>query len=273
MKPKKFLGQNWLLDQNVIGDLLTAAEISGQDVVLEIGAGTGAVTKKLATEAKHVIAVEFDRDLIPELTKNLASFKNVTILNANILDLPLSKLPDVRCQMPVDKSELATGNWLLATKIIGAIPYQITSPLFHKIFFEHPPVKKMAFIIQKEVAEKITAQPPDGNYWSNFIRNYASVELSSTIPPEAFFPPPAVDSAIIGIAFKKTPRSDIPPPKWSHFLHRGFAHPRQMLPKSFPKEVLTKLQIDPTRRPQTLSLEEWHQLFDAQPEISSTKFQ
>ncbi|MDP2874092.1 MAG: rRNA adenine N-6-methyltransferase family protein, partial [bacterium] len=96
---------------------------------------------------------------------------------------------------------------------------------------------------------------------------------SSTIPPKAFFPPPKVDSAIINLAFAKTPGSKIPPPKWSHFLHRGFAHRRQMLYKSFPKEVLIKLQIEPTRRPQTLSLEEWHHLFAAQPEISSTKSQ
>lgn len=248
MKPKKSLGQNWLLDQKAIEDFLTAAEIGPEDVVLEIGAGEGAVTKELAAKAKHVIAVEFDRDLIPELTKNLAPCKNVTILNQNILDFPLSSLS-------------ANNQQLTATKIVGAIPYQITSPLFHKIFFEHPPVKKMAFIIQKEVAEKITAQPPDGNYWSNFIQNYAAVKLCSTIPPKAFFPPPKVDSAIINIAFVKTPGSKIPPHKWSHFLHRGFAHPRQMLHKSFSREVLIKLGVSPTCRPQNLSLEEWYRLF------------
>lgn len=248
MKPKKSLGQNWLLDQNVVEDLLAAGEINDQDVVLEIGAGTGAVTKNLAAKAKHVIAVEFDRDLIPPLTENLTPFKNVTILNANILDLPLNELLVASCRLSVNK-------------IVGAIPYQITSPLFHKIIFEHPAVEKMAFIIQKEVAKKITAQPPDGNYWSNFAQKYAEVKMGPVIPPKAFFPPPTVDSAIISMAFKKTSRSEIPPPKWSHFLHRGFAHRRQMLYKSFPKEVLTKLQIDHTRRPQTLSLEEWYRLF------------
>src|SRR4030042_5616044 len=95
MKPKKSLGQNWLLEQDVIKELLAAAEIGPKDGVLEIGAGTGAVTKKLAERARHVIAVEFDRDLIPPLTEILAPCKNVAILNANILDLPLSKLPDV----------------------------------------------------------------------------------------------------------------------------------------------------------------------------------
>lgn len=248
MQPKKSLGQNWLLDQEVIEKLISAAEIGTKDIVLEIGAGTGAVTQKLAARAKHVIAVEFDRDLIPPLTENLAPFKNVTILNANILDLPLNELSVASCQLSVNK-------------IVGAIPYQITSPLFHKIFFEQPPAKKMAFIIQKEVAKKITAQPPDGNYWSNFIQNYAEVKMGPTISPKAFFPPPSVDSAIISFAFKKTTGAKIPSSKWSHFLHRSFAHPRKMLYKSFPKEILIKLQIDPTRRPQTLSLEEWHQLF------------
>jgi len=248
MKPKKSLGQNFLLDEGVIEDLLVAAGINQKDVVLEIGAGEGAVTKKLANRAKHVIAVEFDRDLIPTLTRNLSPFKNVTILNANILDLPLNKL-------------LANSYQLIATKIVGAIPYQITSPLFHKIIFEHPPVKKMAFIIQKEVAQKICAQPPDGNYWSNFIQNYAEVKMGPTIDPEAFFPPPEVDSAIISLAFIKTDSSKITPPKWSHFLHRGFAHPRQMLNKAFPQETLEKAKIDPLLRPQNLTLNEWYGLF------------
>lgn len=248
MQPKKSLGQNWLLDQEVIEKLISAAEIGTKDIVLEIGAGTGAVTQKLAARAKHVIAVEFDRDLIPPLTETLAPFKNVTILNQNILDFPLSSLS-------------ANNQQLTATKIVGAIPYQITSPLFHKIFFEHPLVKKIALIIQKEVAEKICAQPPDGNYWSNFVQNYAEVKMGPVIPPEAFFPPPAVDSAIISLSFTKTQEAEISPPRWSKFMHRGFSHPRKMLHKAFPKETLAKLNLDTTRRPQTLSLEEWHQLF------------
>jgi len=260
MKPKKGLGQNFLKDPQVISDLIAAADIRDTDIVLEVGAGTGAVTQKLAEKAKQVVAVEFDCDLIPELTAKLASFKNVSVLTANILDLDLKKLPVASCQLPVKK-------------VVGAIPYQITSPLFHKIIFEYPPINKMAFIIQKEVAEKITAQPPEGNYWSNFVQNYAEVKMGPTIKPEAFSPSPSVNSAIISFAFKRTAGAKIPPPKWSHFLHRGFAHPRQMLNKAFPQEVLNKAGIDPNLRPQNLTLQDWRRVFDIQTEIPSTKSQ
>ncbi len=243
MKYKKSLGQNFLQDSSVVEALIDAVAINPQDTVIEVGAGSGTVTKLLAKRAKRVVAVEFDAELIPQLEKNLASFDNIKIINLSILDLPLGE----------------SG----ANKIVGAIPYQITSPLIHKIIEENFTgrfLESVGLIVQKEVGEKITAQPLRASYLSNFVQTYASVRLHQIVPPTAFYPVPKVESAIISFHFDKKP-SELDPFHWSSFLHRGFAHPRQMLNKAFPTELLQKAGLNPSQRPATLTVEEWQHLF------------
>lgn len=257
MRPKKELGQNFLIDQRVISDTIKSAQISKDDTVLEVGAGAGALTRPLAEKAKKVIAVEIDKDLIPELQANLEGLENVEIINADILKLPITnhQLPDY--------------------KIVGSIPYQITSPLIHQLLKLKNRPKSITIIVQKEVVEKIAAQPPEATYLSNFVANFGQAKILRTIKPNAFHPQPKVDSALLHIVLKLHPSyyrakrdnggceagSYITPEELEKFLHHGFAQPRKMLNKRFPAETLQKLGIDPKRRPQTLSFKEWIKLF------------
>lgn len=244
MKPKKELGQNFLIDQQVINDTVKSAQISANDIVLEVGAGTGALTRPLAEKAGKVIAVEIDKDLILQLQTNLEGLKNVEIINEDVLKLEI-------------------GNWKLADfKVIGSIPYQITSPLIHQLLKLKNRPKSITIIVQKEVAEKIVATPPKATYLSNFVVNFGQAKIVRTIKLNAFRPQPKVDSALLHITLDSTPH--VPDAgRFERFLHHGFVQPRKMLNKRFPKELLQKIGIDPQHRPQTLGFEEWVKLFKA----------
>ncbi|OGC65530.1 ribosomal RNA small subunit methyltransferase A [candidate division WWE3 bacterium RIFCSPLOWO2_02_FULL_53_10] len=240
VEPKKSLGQNFLVDQNVVRDLIDAAKIGKKDVVLEVGAGTGTVTKRLAQTAGKVIAVEFDRDLIPALRRNLSSFKNVEILNADILDVNFNDLDHF--------------------KVVGAIPYQITSPLIHKILHSSNRPKSITFVVQKEVAEKIAAKAPDATYLSNFVANFGEARIIKVIKPGAFSPQPKVDSAIIHITLYPKPKVE-DTLKLEKFLHHGFVQPRKMLHHRFEDEILVGSKIPPQARAAHLSKEDWHNIY------------
>lgn len=243
MKPKKALGQNFLADQNVARDLAETAGIKKGDTVLEVGAGTGVVTLELAERGGKIIAVEFDRDLIPALKKNLEGLSNVEIINDDILDLNFDDLSHQR-----------------EFKIIGAIPYQITSPLIHKILHSSHRPKSITFIVQKEVAEKIAAKPPQATYLSNFVANFGEAHIIRVVKPGAFSPSPKVDSAIIQIELYPQPKIE-DTLKLEKFLHHGFAQPRKMLHHRFDAEILTGSKIPPQARPAHLSKEDWRNLY------------
>lgn len=253
VKPKKELGQNFLVDQRVIADIIKAANIGAGDVTIEVGAGTGVLTRPLAERAGKVIAIEIDRNLIPELQKNLGGLENVKIVNEDILKLDTSHYP------------LATN-----FKVVGSIPYQITSPLIHQLLKLQNRPKSITIIVQKEVAEKIAVKPPKATYLSNFVANFGQAKILRTIKPSAFRPQPKVDSALLHISIHHKP-STIEPERLSAFLHHGFAQPRKMLNKRFPAETLQKLGINPKRRPQTLSFEEWVKLFRKVSKTSSLR--
>ncbi|MCX6783874.1 MAG: 16S rRNA (adenine(1518)-N(6)/adenine(1519)-N(6))-dimethyltransferase RsmA [candidate division WWE3 bacterium] len=243
MPLKKSLGQNFLIDNLVIWDLLDAIDVRSNDVLLEVGAGSGAVTTELAGRAAKVYAVEFDEDLIPELTSNLEQFSNVDIVPADILRF-LEDYDHVKS--------------LGITKIVGSIPYQITSPLIHLALKYNYPV---IFVVQKEMAERLTAKPPKANYLSTFVSLWGQAEIVRTIDRNSFNPVPGVDSAILKIVPHPVV-SSVDPVAFSKFLHKGFSNPRKMLNKVFNKDLLTSLDIDPMRRAETLTLSEWLKLFD-----------
>ena len=297
IQPKKSLGQNFLKDLKVVQDLVNAANITKDDTVLEIGAGTGVITKKLAKQAGRVIAVEFDRDLIPTLQLNLKGLKNVEIISEDILELDVNRIYKRTLRHSERQRRISDGTQeilrpdksglrmtkLPRFKIIGSIPYQITSPLIHKLILEGG-WSVAVLLIQKEVAKKITAQPPQAAYLSNLAQMFTKVELVRIVPKTAFWPQPKVDGAIIKMyrdteipkhrntghrplrhpePVSGSDRLDIAPKEWSGFLHRGFAHPRKMLNKSFPKDILEKAGIDPTKRPQELTIAEWVKIYRA----------
>jgi 16S rRNA (adenine1518-N6/adenine1519-N6)-dimethyltransferase len=240
VKTKKELGQNFLVDERVVDDLIAAAQIKKNDMVLEVGAGTGTVTKHLAQTAGKVIAVEFDRDLVPTLKKNLGGLSNVEVINADVLGLDLNEYP--------------------TTAIIGSIPYQITSPLIHKILHSSNRPKSITFIVQKEVAEKIEAKAPDATYLSNFVANFGEARIIKVVKSGAFSPQPKVDSAIIHIELYPKPKIE-DTLKLEKFLHHGFTQPRKMLHHRFEAGVLEGSKIPPQARPAHLSKEDWRNLY------------
>lgn len=249
VEPKKSLGQNFLVDRSVVRNLVETAKITRSNLILEVGAGTGIVTKEIAQQAGRVVAVEFDRDLIPLLKENLEKVKNVEIINADILDFNI-------------KGCFQQFKDLEKFKIIGSIPYQITSPLIHKLI-ETPGWLATVLLVQREVAEKIAAQPPKATYLSNFISAFAQVDIVKNVPKTAFKPQPEVDGAIVKIIREKaaTKYPNLKPHEWSRFLHQGFAHPRKMLRNIFPEDKLERAGIDPHARAEELKLEEWFKLF------------
>ncbi|MFH1895982.1 MAG: 16S rRNA (adenine(1518)-N(6)/adenine(1519)-N(6))-dimethyltransferase RsmA [bacterium] len=249
MKPKKHLGQNFLKSEVVLEQFLKACDLGGEDTVVEVGGGTGVITKALAPLVKKLVTFEFDKDLVEQYLLSLEKrFSNLKVINQDVLKISFTTL-----------------HFPLST-ILGAIPYQITSPLLHKIVREfygaahRPPV---IFIVQLEVAEKVVAKSPKASYLSNFVALYGEAEIVGlAIHPTAFYPEPRVESAIL----KVTPHHDKPIvvadlASFEKFLHHGFKNPRKMLNKAFLEEVLKKANINPHLRPQNLSLEDWVRLF------------
>lgn len=251
--PDKSLGQNFLVDEGVVKRLVDAAELTYQDVVMEIGPGVGTITKVLASRVGKVLAVEKDNRFIPvlkhEIHEAIAAGK-VHVICADVLDYLGIEFP----------------NWIARQasqryKVVGAIPYNITSPLVHRLLMLAQPPELMVMIIQKEVADKIVAQPPHGSYLSIFVQSLTEVELmGKSISSGAFWPRPKVNSQVI----KFRPRNwmaitDIR--KWGKFLHHGFRNPRKMINKSFSLDLLAKAKIEPTVRPQELKMDDWRRLF------------
>lgn len=235
IKPIKELGQNFLRNDSAIQKIVNLLDISDYDEILEIGPGEGVLTKVCLKkdEKFKLIALDIDPRSVEEL----------------------NKIKD-------DRFEIRLGNFLEqkipANKILGAIPYNITSPILHKIInYENLP-KKVVLVIQKEVAEKLTDKK--GSYLKDYINFYFDTKYEFTISKEDFYPVPKVDSAVITLVLKKEiPNFD--KNKLSNFLHKVFRSPRKKINKVFPKDYLLELNIDENKRPEELTLEELKVLY------------
>lgn len=254
LRPNKTLGQNFLLDEAALHKVVDAAMVTHQDVVLEIGAGLGSLTRHLATLTHQVVAVEIDAGLIPALEQVVGQFSNVTIVQGNILSLDLAKL-------------LPQPEYL----VVANIPYNITSALIRHLLETSLPPHRLVLTVQQEVAHRICAAPGDMSLLALSVQVYGHPEITAYIPAGAFYPPPKVDSAIIRV--ERYPIPLIPLGELAAFfqlIKAGFSQKRKMLRNSLaaglrmaPIEVETLLStahIDPMRRAETLSLSEWHQL-------------
>lgn len=258
LRPKKSLGQNFLVSKKVEQEFLEACELSKKDAVLEVGAGLGSLTRELARCVKKVIAVELDKNLFAILQKNL---KLVNVVNTQTICGNILK--DATWQaiaVQINTNFSRATDW----KIVGSIPYQITSPLLHKIFFSKNLPRLICWIVQKEVAEKLTAKPPKASYLSNLTALFGKAEtIGKTIPSSAFWPQPKVESAILRIRTNHK-KPSIDPKKFSRFLHHGFSQPRKMLRAVFDEKDLFKAHLNPQARAGELDLEDWLALFNAQ---------
>ena len=192
---KKRFGQNFLINKRVLDKIVTGAGITGEDTVLEIGPGIGTMTQALSRAAGRVIAVEIDADLIPVLTKTLAGFDNVTVVNADILDT------DIRALTKDAKGPV---------KVVANLPYYITTPIIMKLLEEKLPIESITVMVQKEVAERMQAAPGGKDYGalSLAVQYYCDAEIIAKVPNCSFIPRPGVDSAVIRLTLKKDPQGE-----------------------------------------------------------------
>jgi 16S rRNA (adenine1518-N6/adenine1519-N6)-dimethyltransferase len=247
----KSLGQNFLQDHFALEKIARAAEIQPDDSVLEVGPGLGSLTRYLAACAKKVTAVELDPDLLPPLRAVLQPYQNVNIVQGDILKLPISQLID-------QPGYLAVAN----------IPYNITSAILRHLLESQPKPRRIVLTVQKEVAERICAKAGDLSLLALSVQVYGKPEIAARIPAGAFFPAPKVDSAVLKIDIYPNPLiANEGLNSFFKLTRAGFGQKRKTLRNSLsaglnaqPSEaeaLLTKAGIDPQRRAETLSIEEW----------------
>ena len=191
---KKF-GQNFLIDTHVLDKIINAAEITKEDFVLEIGPGIGTMTQYLCENAREVVAVEIDKNLIPILEDTLKEYDNVTVINEDVLKVDINKLAEEK-------------NNKKPIKVVANLPYYITTPIIMGLFESHVPIDSITIMVQKEVAERMQVGPGTKEYGalSLAVQYYAKPEIIANVPPNCFMPRPKVGSAVIRLTrHKETP--------------------------------------------------------------------
>ncbi|MDD4878895.1 MAG: 16S rRNA (adenine(1518)-N(6)/adenine(1519)-N(6))-dimethyltransferase RsmA [Candidatus Omnitrophica bacterium] len=263
LSPKKYLGQNYLVDSDVVEDIIEDAKFSETDWVMEIGAGLGALTERLAREVKHVLAIEKDRNACVALGDILKGFSNVSIVCDDFLELDL---------------ERALSESPYKVKVIGNLPYYITTPIIEKLIVNRNNFETIFITIQKEVAERICAKPGGKDYGSLsvFAQYYTKPYILLDINRRAFYPEPEVDSSFIELSILQKPSVQAnDTEKFFAVVRAGFGQRRKTLLNSLLSseeikldkaglaELLKKIGIDPNIRAEQLSLEEFARISNA----------
>ena len=254
LRPRKSLGQNFLVDQGALEKVVDVAEIEPVDVVLEIGAGLGSLTRFLSNAARKVVAVELDAKLIPILETVLGSEGNVELVFGDILKLDPTRL-------------ISVDQYL----VVANIPYYITSAIFRHLLEAKRKPRRIVMTIQKEVAHRICALPGDMSLLALSVQVFGKPKIVARIPASSFYPAPNVDSAVIRVDLYPTPLVESDHlDSFFQLTKSGFGQKRKMLRKSLSaglawtvpqvEEMLIKNDVDPTRRAETLSLNEWQRL-------------
>jgi 16S rRNA (adenine1518-N6/adenine1519-N6)-dimethyltransferase len=261
LRPSKGLGQNFLVDQSALTNIVTAAELTPDDTVLEIGAGLGTLTERLAQVAGRVVAVELDERLMGVLHDTLSGFGNVTLIQGDILSLDPADLVNAAASQPASQP---TTHY----KVVANLPYYITSAVLRHLLEIRTRPRRMVITVQREVAERIVAQPGEMSVLSVSVQFYGRPQVLFRIKPGSFYPAPGVESAVVRVDTHDTPPVDVEDTDaFFRVVKAGFAQRRKQLRNTLagglhrpPGEVASKLQqagIDPKRRAQALSLEEW----------------
>jgi 16S rRNA (adenine1518-N6/adenine1519-N6)-dimethyltransferase len=254
LHPNKTLGQNFLLDEAALQQIISAADITTQDVILEIGSGLGSLTRHLALSARLVVAVEVDANLIPALSKVVGQFSNVQVIQGDILALDLTQLVSQESYL-----------------VVANIPYYITSALLRHLLESDSPPRRCVLTVQEQVAERICASPGDMSLLALSVQVYGQPRIVARISAGAFYPPPKVDSCVLRIDLFTTPLIPINDlDVFFQLIRAGFSQKRKTLrnalaggmhiPPSAVEDLLNEARIDPMRRAETLSLPEWHHL-------------
>lgn len=263
IRPLKQLGQNFLTDANTLDKIVSAAKLTGSERVLEVGAGMGALTVRLARAAGYVLAVEYDRRLEPILRQVLAGFFNVDLMMGDVLELDLASFA---VESPY--------------QVVSNIPYNITSILIRRLLEASTPPHRLALTVQKEVAQRVIAGAGEMNMLALSVQIYGEPEISFEIPARVFYPTPEVDSALLIVRMHDEPMlsPDLMGPFFA-IVRAGFGQKRKMLrnalaaglglPKQAVETWLQNAGVSPRHRAQELELETWLRLAAQSPELPS----
>ena len=258
---KKF-GQNFLIDTTVLERIITAAQITEEDCVLEIGPGIGTMTQYLAESAGQVVAVEIDKALIPILEETLSAYQNVTVINADVLKLDIKQIAEEK-------------NGGKPIKVVANLPYYITTPIIMSLFESGVPLDSITIMVQKEVAERMQVGPGTKDYGalSLAVQYYAKPEIVANVPPNCFIPRPTVGSAVIRLTRHQVPPVDVKDEHHMFALIRasfnqrrktlanGLSNAQELhLTRERVTQATDKMGLSPTVRGETLTLEQFAEL-------------
>lgn len=257
----KSLGQNFITDKSIIERIVEGADIEAGDLVIEIGPGIGVLTAEAAKACARVVAIEIDKKLIPILSETLQEYDNIKVINQDILKTDLNEIIN---------AERDAGSFTGKVKIIGNLPYYITTPIIMGILEKGVAADSITIMMQKEVADRIKAKPGGKIYGaiSVAVQYYCTVEQVASVPKEVFIPRPKVDSAVLKLCIReKRPVELIDERIFFACIKAGFGQRRKTLLNSLTgvsglsrddmKSVLGQADIDPVRRAETLSIEEF----------------
>ena len=260
---KKF-GQNFLIDTHVLDKIISAAEITKDDLVVEIGPGIGTMTQYLACAAREVVAIEIDKMLIPILQDTLSAYDNVTIINEDVLKVDLNKLAEEK-------------NGGRPVKVVANLPYYITTPIIMGLFENHVPLHSITIMVQKEVADRMRMGPGTKDYGalSLAVQYYAEPYLVANVPPNCFMPRPNVGSAVIKLTVhEETPVTVRDEKLMFRLIRASFNQRRKTLANGLNNspelhyskeqiaEAIEKLGTSPSIRGEALTLEQFARLAD-----------
>lgn len=251
LRPQKGFGQNFLRDARYLRRIVEAAELTADDTVVEVGPGLGHLTRELSARAGRVIAIEIDHGLAALLRETLAPLANVQLVESDVLE--------------TDVPALVGGS---PYKLVANLPYYITSPVLRH-FIEESPVhpKLVVVMVQREVAERMLAKAGDMNLLAVSVQVFGRPRVVTFVPAQAFYPTPKVDSAVVRIDVYERPRVASDLDTFFRVTHAGFSQARKQLHNSLSQRLslpgeavmaaLEAARVEPQRRPQTLSVEEW----------------
>lgn len=256
LRPSRDLGQNFLIDPQALQEIVDAAQLSATDTVLEVGPGLGVLTYELIQRAGRVIAVELDKRLAARLREEFAGAQNVQVVQADIMRVNVGEL---------------VGD--ASYKVVANLPYQITSGVIRHFLEVTPPPQMLVIMVQWEVAERIVAQPPNMSVLAHSVQFYAEPEIVARVPAASFIPAPKVDSAVLRLVRRPQPLVQIDDvDAFFRTIKAGFLQSRKKLANALPSglasmgikldkdaalQILHGAGIDPARRAETLTLDEW----------------
>ena len=260
-KLSKSLGQNFLTDKNIIDKIIEGSNITENDFVIEIGPGIGVITREAAAAAGKVTAVEIDTNLMPVLNETLGDLDNVNVVNRDVLKTDLNQLA---------AEEMAENPDLKQVRIIGNLPYYITTPIIMKILEDGVKAESITVMMQKEVADRIMAEAGSKarGALSVAVQYYCTVSKVAAVPKEVFVPVPKVDSTVLRLDIRKEKAVDLIDDKmFFRAVKSGFGQRRKTLLNSLSsegsfskdeiREILDEVGIDPVRRAETLTIDEF----------------